>query len=97
MDDLAGEALAEQLVVELELERDGVPGFGLDLVALERLQGQGQLVGAEGVLVAVDVDADLAAVAEDRGDVDGVERLDRGGNLRHALAESRAERRGSWA
>ena len=61
VDDLAGQALAAQLVVELELQGDGVAGLGLDLVALERLQGEGQLVGAERVLVAVDVDPDLAA------------------------------------
>ena len=60
VDDLAGEALAAQLVVELELQGDRVAGLGLDLVALERLQGEGELVGAEGVLVAVDVDPDLA-------------------------------------
>ena len=41
VDDLAGEALAAQLVVELELQGDGVAGLGLDLVALERLQGEG--------------------------------------------------------
>src|SRR5215212_1337051 len=35
VDDLAGEALAAELVVELELEGDGVAGLGLDLVALE--------------------------------------------------------------
>ena len=50
------------------------------------------LVGAERVLVAVDVDPDLAAVGHHLGDVGGVERLDRGGDLRHALAEARAER-----
>ena len=55
MDDLAGEALAAQLVVELELQGDGVAGLGLDLVALERLQGEGDVVGAERVVVAVDV------------------------------------------
>ena len=45
VDDLAGEALAAQLVVELELQGDGVAGFGLDLVALQRLQGEGQVLG----------------------------------------------------
>ena len=54
VDDLAGEALAAQLVVELELQGDRVAGLGLDLVALERLQGEGDLVGAEGVVVALD-------------------------------------------
>ena len=41
VDDLAGEALAAQLLVELELQGDGVAGLGLDLVALERLAGPG--------------------------------------------------------
>ena len=48
VDDLAGEALAAQLVVELELQGDGVAGLGLDLVALQRLQGEGDLVGRRG-------------------------------------------------
>ena len=54
VDDLAGEALAAQLVVELQLQGDRVAGLGLDLVALERLQGEGDLVRPEGVVVAVD-------------------------------------------
>ena len=92
VDDLAGEALAAQLVVELELQGDGVAGLRLDLVALQRLQGEGDLVGADRVIVAVDADPDLAAVGHHLGDVDGVERLDRGGDLGHALAEAGAER-----
>ena len=40
VDDLAGEALAAKLVVELELQGDGMAGLRLDLVALERLQGE---------------------------------------------------------
>ena len=91
VDDLAGEALLAQLVVELELEGDRVAGLGLDLVAVERLQGEGDLVGAERVLVALDVDPDLSPVGHHRGDVGGVERLDRGGDLRHPLAEAGAE------
>ncbi len=52
--DLAREALAAQLVVELERQRHRAPGLGLDLVALERLHHQGQVVGLERVLGAVD-------------------------------------------
>ncbi len=58
VDDLAREALAPQLVVELERERDRAAGLGLDLVALERLHHQRHVVGLEVVLVAVEVDAD---------------------------------------
>src|SRR4051812_28862766 len=36
VDDLAGEALAAQRVVELELQGDGVRALALELVALER-------------------------------------------------------------
>ena len=52
--DLAREALAPQLVVELELERHRVRALALELVALERLHGEQQVVGAELVIVAVD-------------------------------------------
>src|SRR6059058_1202266 len=79
------------LVVELQLEGDGVAGLGLYLVALQRLEGEGDVVGAEGVVAAVDRDPDLAAFGEDCGDVGGVERLDGGGDLRHLLAEAGAE------
>src|SRR5215213_2116734 len=65
VDDLTSEPLAAQLVVELELEGHGVAGLGLDLVALERLQCQRQVLGRERVLVAVDVDAHLAPLADD--------------------------------
>src|SRR3954469_7509837 len=91
MDDLAGEALAAELVVELELEGDGVAGLGLDLVALEGLEGEGDVVGAEAVILAVDVDPYLAAFGEDGCDVGGIEGLDGGGDLRHLLAEAGAE------
>ena len=63
VDDLAGEALAAQLVVELERQRDRAAGLGLDLVALERLHRQRHVVGLERVIVAVDVDADPALAA----------------------------------
>ena len=92
VDDLAGQALAAELVVELELEGDGVAGLGLDLVALEGLQGEGDVVGGRGCgrcrrsLIPISPPS-----ASDGGDVGGVERLDRGGDLRHLLAEARAE------
>src|SRR5829696_8858980 len=49
VDDLTGEPLAAQLVVELELQGDGVARLGLDLIALERLQREAELLGPEGV------------------------------------------------
>ena len=52
--DLARQALAAQLLVELELQRDGVRALALELVALERLHREHQVVGAELVVVAVD-------------------------------------------
>ena len=64
-----------------------MPG-ALDLVAVERLQHDLDVVRADLVLLAVDVDAGAAAVAQPRR----VERRDRGGHLRHVLAEARAER-----
>ena len=91
--DLAREPLAAQLVVELEVERDGVRALALELVALERLQRQRQVVGAELVVVALDADRDAAAVAQRRGDVRRIERRDRCGDVRHLLAEARSERR----
>ena len=66
--------------------------LALELVALERLHRQREVVRPELVVVAVDVDPDLAAVAQRGGDVAGVERRDRRGDLRHLLAEARAER-----
>ena len=60
-----------QLVVELELERDGVRALALELVALERLHRELEVVGAELVVVPVDVDADRAALAQRVGDVRG--------------------------
>ena len=92
MDDLAREALAAQLVVELELERHGVRALALELVALERAHGQHQVVVGELVVVAVDGDRDAAAVAQRARHVRRVERGDGGRDLRHLLAEARAER-----
>src|SRR5215203_1612036 len=43
-DDLAGEALAAKLVIELELERHRVARLGLHLVALERLHHEVDVV-----------------------------------------------------
>ena len=61
---LAREPLAAQLVVQLEVERHGVGARALDLVAVERLEHELHVVGAELVLRAVDVDADRAAAAQ---------------------------------
>ena len=97
VDDLARQPLAPQLVVELELERHRVRALALELVAVERLHRELQVVRAEVVVVAVDADADARARAHRRGDVRGVERLDRGGDLRHQLAEARARASGSSA
>ena len=61
VDDLAGEALAAQVVVQVERQRDGAACLRLDLVALERLHHELEVVRLERVLVAVDRDADLRA------------------------------------
>ena len=61
---LAREPLAAQLVVELQVERHGVRAGALDLVALERLEHDLDVVGPDLVLLAVDVDARPAAVAQ---------------------------------
>ena len=68
VDDLAREALAPQLVVERQVERHRVRALALELVALERRECEQQVVGAQLVLGAVDVDADRPAVAQRRGD-----------------------------
>jgi len=81
----------KQLLVELERQRDRVPRLGLHLVAVERLQGEGQVVGLERVVGAVDRDPDLTSLGQYGGDVGGVERLDRGRDLGHPLAEAGAE------
>src|ERR671937_2179469 len=92
VDDLAREALAAEVVIEGELQGDGVRPLALELVALERLHRQEQVVGGEVVVVAVDGDADRAALADDVRDARGVEGRDRRGDLRHRLAEPRPER-----
>ena len=66
--------------------------LALDLVALERLHRHLQVLGGELVVLAVDVDRDVAAVAQRRGGVGGVEAGDRGRDQRHVLAEARTER-----
>ena len=94
VDDLAREALAAQLVVEVQVERDGVRALALELVALERLHRELEVVGAERVVLAVDDDdADRArrsrsAPATCAGSSAATRRRD----LRHPLAEARAER-----
>ena len=76
VDDLAREHLRDQLVVELELQRDRVRALALELVAVERAHGQREVVRAELVLVPVDVEADTPAVAQDPRPVRGVQRGD---------------------
>src|SRR3954471_3999840 len=73
MDDLPSQALAAQLVVELELERDGVAPLLAELIALERQHLQRHVLGREPVLVPVDVDADLAAALHRGGDMGRVQ------------------------
>ena len=63
-DDLAGQALASQLVVEVQLQGDGVAGLGLHLVALELFHHEVDVVRRQGVVLAVDLDADLLAALE---------------------------------
>ena len=65
VDDLARQALAAQLVVELELERHRVRALALELVALERAHREHQVVVGELVVVPVDGDRDAAAVCAD--------------------------------
>src|SRR3954454_10683278 len=91
-DDLAGQALAAELVIEVELERHGVAGLGLHLVALERLHDEGDVVGGEGVLLAVDCDSHLGTGLELIRDAARVESLHGRRHLRHVLAEAGAER-----
>ena len=62
VDDLTGQALGAQRAVDLQLERDRMRAFALDLVALERLHAEQQVVGSERVLRAADVDCDPPAV-----------------------------------
>ena len=90
VDDLAGQALAAQLVVEDQVERHRVRALALELVALQRLHDQLEVVGAELVVVAVDRDPDRALLAQRRGHVRGVQRRHRRGHLGHPLAEARA-------
>jgi hypothetical protein len=89
--DLAREPLAPQLVVELQVERHRVRALALELVALERLQREREVLGAELVVVALDADRHSAAVPQRGRDVGGIERRDGRRDLRHLLAEARAE------
>ena len=90
-DHVARQALAAQLVVELQVERDGVRPGALDLVALERLEDELQVVGPEHVVVAVDHDSDRPARTQRLRGAIGVQPGDRLGDPRHALAEARTE------
>ena len=92
MDDLAGEPLTPQLLVQEEIERHGVRALPLELVAVERLHRELQVLARELVLAALDDDADRLLLAQRRRHVGGIERRHGGGGLRHLLAEARAER-----
>src|SRR4029079_5442480 len=65
-DDLPGEALAAELLVEVELNGHGMAGFGLDLITLERLHDQAQVIGPQGVVLAPDLNAHLLAALDGR-------------------------------
>ena len=65
--DLAREPLAAQLVVQLQVQRHRVRAGALDLVAVERLQHELDVVGAERVLLAVDVDRPRSPPSRSRG------------------------------
>ena len=68
VNDLACPALDPQVLVDLELERHGVRAFALDLVARQRLHRDEQVLGAERVLGAADVDPDRPPVPQLRRD-----------------------------
>jgi hypothetical protein len=76
VDDLSGVPLADQLLVELELERHGVGALALELVARERLHGQQQVARLQLVLLGLDVETDRHALAQRPADRLGVERGD---------------------
>ena len=97
VDHLAREALAHELRVERELEGDRVRALALELVAVQGLEHEQQVLRAQAVIVALDRDPDLPAVAQPRGHVAGVERRHRLRDLRHRLAEARARAPGSSA
>jgi hypothetical protein len=90
--DGAREALGAQRVVDLEVERDGVPALALQAVALGRLERQEEVVLGELVVGALDLHDDGLAGAQGRGDARAVEALDRGADVLHPLAEAGAER-----
>ena len=50
VDDLAGVTLAEQILVDREIEGDGVGPLALDAVPVRRAHRQDHVLGAEGVL-----------------------------------------------
>src|SRR5205809_211215 len=81
-----------ELVVELERKGDRVPGRCFDLIAVERLEDERDVTGLERMLTTVDVDSNVLVGLDRLRDLAGVQGLDRGGDLRHLLAEARAER-----
>ena len=92
MDDLACAPGGDQLLVERQVERHGVRALPLEAVAGERRKREAEVSAVELVVLAGDRDGDRAPVAQRRRDARRIERRDGRGELRHALAEARAER-----
>ena len=92
-------ALAAQLVVERQLQRDRVRALALELVALERLHREQQVVGAPSSWSRPSiVIADACRPSRSaRGHVRGIERRDRVRRPRHVACRSAGRARGSWA
>src|SRR6185503_2307582 len=78
-DELARDALAPEVVVELELERDGHAAVARDAPALERLLGEVHVAGDELHAAAGGLDDD-GLLASERGGERPVVRLERGGD-----------------
>ena len=87
VDDLACQALAPELVVELEVERHGVRTRALHLVALKRLEHHGHVLRADLVILAVEVQPDAFAGPQPAG----VERADGGTLLLDEISEMRLD------
>ena len=92
MDRLAREALAAQVVVQVEVQRHGVRPRALHAVALQRLQHELHLLGGQGMVLPVDRDRHRSAAAQRRSRRLGIERRHRRRHLRHLLPEPRPQR-----